>query len=502
MGRGAMAMPRKKAKQKYNQFKKGLALARQTLGQIRSLSRSMSFAFSSWIYGIIALLVIATVLKNLFGADVEITSIEIPKQLTDLGYTSGVVTSHLMDDIKNIEEYANLSFTPAFFVKVEGSKAANEFAQFPKPQLKLDSEAPNFAIPGTGIPIAAVVSYIASYIPSHSTQISGDIIQVTVNGEQQVQFHLRTDGKGTIAISEPISLADLNTALQDSAKSIVEQFEPLTFAAYLNTIGSTGDLQMAAEIIDEIIDTPSTSGKTLVWAHYLRGIVFYKQGYYTAAMSEYQTAYALNRKFVPAYNNLGYVIERMYQHNPIKQNQDRLDQAIDAFNKAINIDNDFLIAHYNLGIAYGYKDQYEDAIKQFEYITGKNSQLASAWNELCWNRAIANYLDDALKACNRSLDLDPSDPNTYDSRGFVYLKLAYKYQNSDKQKMMIYASSAIDDYNTTLNIYSDYASSYFGRGLAKQIIGDHAGENVDIAKAIKIEPDIANAFSKWIVKGS
>ena len=77
--------------------------------------------------------------------------------------------------------------------------------------------------------------------------------------------------------------------------------------------------------------------------------------------------------------------------------------------------------------------------------------------------------------------------DAYDSRGLVNLKLGlYK--------------KAISDYGIALMYNSKRASALYGRGIAKQRIGNAAGAKADIDAAKAIQPTIAGEFAGYGIR--
>jgi tetratricopeptide (TPR) repeat protein len=93
-------------------------------------------------------------------------------------------------------------------------------------------------------------------------------------------------------------------------------------------------------------------------------------------------------------------------------------------------------------------------------------------------------LQGALSDCNQSLDLEPNNANSRDSRAFVYMKMGK-------------VEDAIVDYNMALRLNPGLATSLYGRDVAKQKKGDFAQGNSDIESAKKIQLDIAEEFHRY-----
>ena len=96
---------------------------------------------------------------------------------------------------------------------------------------------------------------------------------------------------------------------------------------------------------------------------------------------------------------------------------------------------------------------------------------------------MAGSLQAALDDCNHALALHAGDPSALDSRGLVYLRMKNP-------------AAALADYSAALALSPSKASSLYGRGIARQILGDTAAD-ADFAAAKAIQPGIAEQFSKW-----
>jgi tetratricopeptide (TPR) repeat protein len=101
--------------------------------------------------------------------------------------------------------------------------------------------------------------------------------------------------------------------------------------------------------------------------------------------------------------------------------------------------------------------------------------------------AAARDLQLALVDCNEALQLDPDDYNVLGNRGLVYLRLGR-------------FDEAIADYDASLKRAPKNSLALFGRGIAKQRLGQTVQSSVDIAAAKAIDSDIAEVFSSYGVK--
>ena len=86
--------------------------------------------------------------------------------------------------------------------------------------------------------------------------------------------------------------------------------------------------------------------------------------------------------------------------------------------------------------------------------------LEAAWNARCWARAELDVdLDKALDDCDRAVDADARNASYLDSRAWAYLRLG-KLKKS------------LADFDRGLALRPDGAWSLYGRGLARQGLGD------------------------------
>lgn len=137
--------------------------------------------------------------------------------------------------------------------------------------------------------------------------------------------------------------------------------------------------------------------------------------------------------------------------------------------------------------AYMESKHYEEAITLLDqWIDGnpKSDALADQLNTRCWARALLGKdLKLALDDCNRSLQLDPNDWATLDSRGLVRLRMADN-------------AGSMEDYKSALRRTSRSAWSRYGLGLAEFRSGLKDSAETEFEKARGIDPKIADRFKE------
>jgi tetratricopeptide (TPR) repeat protein len=285
-----------------------------------------------------------------------------------------------------------------------------------------------------------------------------------------------------------------------------------------NSYFSKGDQDAAARDYEEAI---RHNPKNAV-AFYNRGNVYNGVGQYGDAIEKYNEAINLKPDYANAFNNRCFAYNGKGEYDQAVKDCDRAielgrlqqippgrvanffvsrgnayrkkhdnDQARADYNQAIQLDPDNVSAYLGRGAVFLDKADYRSAIEDCDQALKRQPNNSSAWNNRCWARAILGgpqeQLKQALKDCNEALRLRPNDPYAFDSRGFVYLKL------NDFGK-------AIADYDQSLLLGGERASSLYGRGIAKLRKGDAEAGNKDIAAATKSQPDIAAEFRGYGVQ--
>jgi tetratricopeptide (TPR) repeat protein len=116
---------------------------------------------------------------------------------------------------------------------------------------------------------------------------------------------------------------------------------------------------------------------------------------------------------------------------------------------------------------------------------GSDARLADALNERCWSRTMWDRdLDKAEADCKGALRLQPQDPNTLDSFGWVELRRG-KYDLSIRQ------------FDAALQRRPKLPASLYGRGIDELRLGKRDAGETDIAAAKALEPGVAERMRAW-----
>lgn len=103
------------------------------------------------------------------------------------------------------------------------------------------------------------------------------------------------------------------------------------------------------------------------------------------------------------------------------RNQGNWNQAIDDYNKAIEVEPNYALIYNNRGLAHYNKGDYDKAIADFNQALQIDPNYADAYR----NRGRAYYAkgnhDQALADYNQAITLNPDDAPAYNGRAYVYL---------------------------------------------------------------------------------
>ncbi len=190
------------------------------------------------------------------------------------------------------------------------------------------------------------------------------------------------------------------------------------------------------------------------------------------AIQAYNKALAINPDCAEAYSNMG---------NALKE-QGKLEEAIQAYNKALSVKPDYAEAYSNMGN--GLKDQgkLDEAIEAYKKALSIKPYYAEAYNNMGILLKDLSKTEEAIEAFNKALTIKPDYAEAYSNIG-VILKEQGKLDE------------AIEAYNKALTIKPDYAEAYSNIGVILKEQGklDEAIEAYN--KALSIKPDYAEAYS-------
>ncbi len=145
--------------------------------------------------------------------------------------------------------------------------------------------------------------------------------------------------------------------------------------------------------------------------YYTFGIDAIKEGNFPMAVQAWEKAVEINPTMVKAYNYLG----RAYY------TQGMIEGAIEAYKKAVELDPANPQSYINLGIAYRYDEEYEATITELNKAIELNPLSAVAYDEIGMALLKMEKNDEAIAAFKNAAAIDPEFPQPHNNLGVTYM---------------------------------------------------------------------------------
>ena len=159
----------------------------------------------------------------------------------------------------------------------------------------------------------------------------------------------------------------------------------------------------------------------------------------------------------------------------------KLDEAIEAYNKALLLKPDYAEAHNNMGIVLQDQSRLEEA-EVYKKAIAIESDFAEAYNNMGTALQDQGNLEEAIEAYNKAVTIQPDYANAYNNMGTA-------------QKKQGKLDKAIVSYTKALVIKPDYAEVYNNMGITLKIKGKLVEAVEAYNKALVIKPKYAEVYN-------
>ena len=223
------------------------------------------------------------------------------------------------------------------------------------------------------------------------------------------------------------------------------------------------DVLLNGQTLTEYFSIQGYQQQTTAKDWFDKGIALQEQGKYDEAVQAYNKAIEIDPQHASAWTNKGVALA----------DQSEYDEAIQAYNKAIEIDPQHASAWTNKGVALNYQGKHDEAITAYEKAIEIDPQDASAWT----NKGIAlqeqGKYDEAVQAYNKSIEIKPQfavDWSDWNNKGNA-LQAQGKYDE------------AIKAYDKAIDLHPQYSLAWNNKGNALNRLGLTPEANAAYAKA-------------------
>jgi len=206
--------------------------------------------------------------------------------------------------------------------------------------------------------------------------------------------------------------------------------------------------------------------------YYDTGLDFLGKKMYDEAIAAYQKAIELNPQYTNAYRYLGVAYRKKGMN----------DEAISAYKKAIELNPQYTEAHNELGIAYYNKKMYDEAISAYKKATETNPQYVSAYSNLGLAYRKKGMNDEAIGAYKKAIEINPKYTLAHNGLGLAY------YDKRMYDEAIAAYKKAIETNANYSAAYNNLAKAYYEEGEYELAI-EHRDRAVELG--YKVDPEFS-----------
>ena len=155
--------------------------------------------------------------------------------------------------------------------------------------------------------------------------------------------------------------------------------------------------------------------------------------------------------------------------------------ALQGFNDAIRVRPGFPEAYVQRGLILGESGNWQQAIADYSKAIRMKTDYAEAYRNRGVAYAKTGRVEQAVKDFSTSIKLAPEVPETRKNRGLAFVEMR-QY------------SQAIADYDKAIELKQDYEEAYCNRGIAYAQTGQMARALQDFDKAIELDSSYGDAY--------
>ena len=237
------------------------------------------------------------------------------------------------------------------------------------------------------------------------------------------------------------------------------------------------------KICDKILDKNKEDEN----AYYYRGIAKWSLHKYKEAGKDFDRVLELNHNnknsYIYTYRGLAKLKDfkeiikcfntTIFNINDYKNNQKKYKEAIEDFNKAIELDQNNAFAYLGIGMIKGHFYQYKEAIENFNKAIDIYYNLKGAYFYNGLFKSKLEMYEEAIKDYNKLIDFDPHCKEAYNNRGTC------------KNRLKLY-KEAIEDFNKAIELNPKCYYAYYNRYISEYNLGEYKKAIKDFEKLIEL----------------
>ena len=193
-----------------------------------------------------------------------------------------------------------------------------------------------------------------------------------------------------------------------------------------------------------------------------------------------------------------------------------LDQAIESFNKVLELNPEDAMAYFNIGTIFSEKEEFDTAIKNYQKCLSIKPNHAEAYDNMGSVLKVQGKLTTAIEQFTQAINLKPNFAQAHYNLGVVlqetgnsnaaieshkkaleinpsYFKAYNNMGNALKDEDEL--DAAIESYEQAIKIKPEYAEAYYNMGIVLNDKGEVDAAINSYKKALKINPEYAEAYN-------
>lgn len=234
----------------------------------------------------------------------------------------------------------------------------------------------------------------------------------------------------TLQQTRPKTAGTTQAANTNNAGNDVEQL-----LAAGQTAHQQGRFEDAIRTYNRVITLSANQPRVAALANFRIGNVYMTQGKFGNAEFAFQRSVTLNPADAESYNNLGEALGELRQYP----------RALEAFNRAISLDQKLLKAKYNQAVSYDRMGNFRYSEFVFSNLIKANPQYSLAYDGLAVTLSKAGRAKEAISFHERAIALDPREPSYYYNCAISYLMQGNTAKALEQQEKLRALDPAIAD---------------------------------------------------------
>ncbi len=334
---------------------------------------------------IVILTILIPLVRDIYQERVIFIPFEVPAELKKKGYNGTVVVKKLKDRIGDF--------------RIGGSLALAIFSKDPKLENQENAlkEGPDIQIPGTGVSLRDLVTYLRKALCKPYKRVDGEI--TIIKNQEKLQLTIRVQGAPGENFIEDIK--GVEALIEKGAEYVLKILDPLTLGRYYYW---KRDLKSMKELVAFIWKSGPSSQERAV-AYLIEGYIHFEEKDLDRALEAWETAVFFDPNAPEPYTLKGIVLDIKGKYK----------DAITQYKNALTHDPEYLAALNNWGIALCKLDRRADAIAKFRKTLEINPDYAEAYNNIGCVMVMEKRYNKAIGLIKEAVNLDLDNPIFYES---------------------------------------------------------------------------------------